>query len=164
MTRRAAVLLFGGLATMWGLSFPAISVGLRDLPPLLFAAFRYDVAAVLLLVYVGATADPGDHLPSEGRDVVAVLAGGVFLVAANGLLFIGQQTVPSGVAAILQGLVPILTTLGTVCWPTNRSPFAATRNTPPARTATTSRPSLGKWSPGSAVAPTYTSRRTAATS
>jgi len=111
VTRRAAVLLFGGLATMWGLSFPAISVGLRDLPPLLFAAFRYDVAAVLLLVYVGATADPGDHLPSEGRDVVAVLAGGVFLVAANGLLFVGQQTVPSGVAAILQGLVPILTTL-----------------------------------------------------
>jgi drug/metabolite transporter (DMT)-like permease len=96
---------------MWGLSFPAITVGLRDLPPVLFAAFRYDVAAVLLLAYVGATASPGDRLPTKRRDVGAVLAGGAFLVAANGLLFIGQQTVPSGVAAILQGLVPILTTL-----------------------------------------------------
>jgi drug/metabolite transporter (DMT)-like permease len=111
VTRRSAVLLFAGLATMWGLSFPAITVGLRDLPPVLFAAFRYDVAAVLLLAYVGATASPGDRLPTKRRDVGAVLAGGAFLVAANGLLFIGQQTVPSGVAAILQGLVPILTTL-----------------------------------------------------
>jgi drug/metabolite transporter (DMT)-like permease len=96
---------------MWGLSFPAITVGLRDLPPVLFAAFRYDVAAVLLVAYVVATASPGDRLPTERRDVSATLAGGVFLVAANALLFIGQQTVPSGVAAILQGLVPIITTL-----------------------------------------------------
>lgn len=111
MSRRSGVLLFAGLATMWGLSFPAITVGLRDLPPVLFAAFRYDVAAVLLVAYVVATASPGDRLPTERRDVSATLAGGVFLVAANALLFIGQQTVPSGVAAILQGLVPIITTL-----------------------------------------------------
>lgn len=111
MSRRSAVLLFAGLATMWGLSFPAITVGLRDLPPVLFAAFRYDVAAVLLLAYVGVTAAPDDRFPTERRDVSGVLAGGVFLVAANALLFIGQQTVASGVAAILQGLVPILTTL-----------------------------------------------------
>jgi drug/metabolite transporter (DMT)-like permease len=96
---------------MWGLSFPAITVGLRDLPPILFAAFRYDVAGVLLLAYVAVTAAPGDRRPTERRDVSAVLAGGIFLVAANALLFVGQQTVPSGVAAILQGLVPILTTL-----------------------------------------------------
>jgi drug/metabolite transporter (DMT)-like permease len=41
--------LFITLATLWGLSFPAISIGLDYLPPLLFAAFRYDVAAVVLL-------------------------------------------------------------------------------------------------------------------
>jgi drug/metabolite transporter (DMT)-like permease len=111
VSRRSGILLFGTLATMWGLSFPAITVGLRDLPPILFAAFRYDVAAVLLLAYVGVTAAPGDRRPTERRDVSAVLAGGVFLVGANALLFVGQQTVPSGVAAILQGLVPILTTL-----------------------------------------------------
>jgi drug/metabolite transporter (DMT)-like permease len=111
VARRSGVLLFVGLATMWGLSFPAISVGLDDLPPVLFAAFRYDVASVLLLAYVAVTAEPPDRLPTERRDIVAVLAGGGFLVAPNALLFVGQQTVPSGVAAILQGLVPIATTL-----------------------------------------------------
>jgi drug/metabolite transporter (DMT)-like permease len=94
---------------MWGLSFPAISVGLEYLPPLLFAAFRYDVAAALLLVYVAVTTD--EWLPHARNDLEAVAGGGLFLVAGNGLLFIGQQTVPSGVAAIQQALVPIMTAL-----------------------------------------------------
>lgn len=111
MSRRSAVLLFAGLAMMWGLSFPAITVGLRDLPPVLFAAFRYGTGSVLLLAYVAVTTGSGDRVPTERRDVLAVVAGGVFLFAGNAFLFLGQQTVPSGVAAILQGLVPIVTTL-----------------------------------------------------
>ena len=109
MSRLYATALFAVLATMWGLSFPAISVGLEHLPPLLFAAFRYDTAAVLLLGYAAVAAD--DWRPAGRNDLEAVVWGGLFLVAGNGLLFIGQQTVPSGVAAILQALVPILTAL-----------------------------------------------------
>ncbi|WP_246279818.1 DMT family transporter [Natronomonas salina] len=109
MSRAYAATMFAALAVMWGLSFPAISVGLEYLPPLLFAAFRYDVAAVLLLGYAVATTDT--WRPVGWNNVSAILGGGAFLIAGNGLLFIGQQTVPSGVAAILQALVPILTAL-----------------------------------------------------
>jgi drug/metabolite transporter (DMT)-like permease len=109
VSRLYATALFVTLATMWGLSFPAISVGLDHLPPLLFAAFRYDTAAVLLLGYAVATTD--SWRPVGRNDLQAVLWGGLFLVAGNGLLFIGQQTVPSGVAAIQQALVPIMTAL-----------------------------------------------------
>jgi len=109
VSRSYATALFAVLATMWGLSFPAISVGLEHLPPLLFAAFRYDTAAVLLLGYAAVAVD--DWRPAGRNDLEAVVWGGLFLVAGNGLLFIGQQTVPSGVAAILQALVPILTAL-----------------------------------------------------
>jgi len=52
-----------------------------------------------------------DWRPGGRPDIVAILGGGVFLVAGNGLLFVGQQTVPSGVAAIMQSLVPVLTSL-----------------------------------------------------
>jgi drug/metabolite transporter (DMT)-like permease len=97
------------LALLWGLSFPAIAVGLEYLPPILFAAFRYDTAAILLLAYAIARTD--DWRPRGRNNLIAIVGGGVFLVAGNGLLFIGQQTVPSGVAAIIQGLVPILTAL-----------------------------------------------------
>lgn len=109
LMKHRLVSMFLFLSVLWGFSFPAISVGLEFIPPILFAAFRYDVAAVLLLGYTVLRADA--QIP-EGRDnLVAVFGGGVFLVAGNGLLFVGQQTVPSGVAAILQALVPILTAL-----------------------------------------------------
>ncbi len=100
-------MLFALLSILWGLSFPAIAVGLEYLPPLLFAAFRYDVAAVFLLAYAAFRVD--DWWPTGYNDQVAIVGGGLFLVAGNGLLFIGQQTVPSGVAAILQALAPIAT-------------------------------------------------------
>lgn len=109
MTRWTDVLLFSVLALLWGLSFPAISVGLEYLPPLLFAAFRYDVAALLLLVYAALRVD--EWMPVGRNNQLAIVGGGLFLVAGNGLLFMGQQTVPSGVAAILQALVPIVTAL-----------------------------------------------------
>jgi drug/metabolite transporter (DMT)-like permease len=103
--------LLVGLSLLWGVSFPAISIGLGYLPPLLFAAFRYDVAAILLLGYAVVTASGRGWVPTGRNNVAAIAAGGVFLVAGNGLLFVGQQTVPSGVAAILQALVPIVTAL-----------------------------------------------------
>ncbi len=109
MSRLRDSLLFISLAVLWGLSFPAIAVGLDSLPPILFAAFRYDVAAVVLLAYALVTAER--FWPRGPNDHQAIIGGGLFLVAGNGLLFIGQQTVPSGVAAILQTLVPIATAI-----------------------------------------------------
>lgn len=107
--RLGGIGLFALLATLWGLSFPAIDIGLRFLEPVLFAAFRYDIAAVLLLAY--AVVRTARWRPTARPNVAAILGGGVFLVAGNGLLFVGQQTVPSGVAAIMQSLVPIATTV-----------------------------------------------------
>lgn len=111
VSRVYATALFVALATMWGLSFPAISIGLEYIPPLLFAAFRYDVAAILLLAYAIVTRKPDRWRPIGTDNLTAVVGGGIFLIAGNGLLFVGQQTVASGVASIIQALVPIATTL-----------------------------------------------------
>ncbi|TMT87316.1 EamA/RhaT family transporter [Haloterrigena sp. H1] len=112
MSRSLDVPLFVFLAVLWGLSFPAISIGLEHLPPLLFAAVRYDIAAVLLLAYAATQVD--GWVPTRRNDLAAVTGGGIFLIGGNGLLFLAQQTVPSGVAAIIQGLVPIITALWAV--------------------------------------------------
>jgi drug/metabolite transporter (DMT)-like permease len=111
VSRIRAVAPFLLLASLWGFSFPAISVGLESLPPVLFAAYRYDVAAVLLLGAAALRSPGREWLPSTRPDRLAVAAGGIFLVAGNAFLFLGQQTVPSGVAAIIQALVPIATAL-----------------------------------------------------
>lgn len=109
MSRWQDVGMFLVLSVLWGLSFPAISVGLEYIPPLLFAAVRYDVAAILLLGYTIVQTDI--WRPRGRNNLVAILGGGLFLVAGNGLLFVGQQTVPSGVAAVIQALLPIVTAL-----------------------------------------------------
>jgi drug/metabolite transporter (DMT)-like permease len=108
MTRLRNLGLFVTLSALWGWSFPAIRAGLETFPPLLFATARYDVGGVLLLAYLVARGV--DWRPRTREDVVAIAVAGTFLVAGNGLLFVGQQSVPSGIASILYGLIPILTT------------------------------------------------------
>lgn len=96
--------LAGGL---FGGTFVAVNAGLQYLPPLLFLAFRFDIAAVLLLAYVYLRVDP--WRPQGWHDVAGVVAGTVAIGVPNALLFIGQQYLTSAVAAILFSLAPVLT-------------------------------------------------------
>jgi O-acetylserine/cysteine efflux transporter len=100
--------LFMVVAFAWGTSFPAINVGLESLPPLLFAALRYDIAAVLLFGYVAVAGYR--WRPATYQDWLLILVGGVLLIGAHfALLFTGQQYVTGGVASIVLSLTPVVT-------------------------------------------------------
>jgi len=45
------------LSFLWGSSFMAIKASLEFLPPVLFAAIRYDIAGILLVVYAATISD-----------------------------------------------------------------------------------------------------------
>lgn len=97
------------LATLWGGSFVAIEVGVREVPPLLFAAVRYDVAGLLVLAFAAAT---GRWRPRGRDDVVGIAIVGAFVICAHhAFLYVGQRTVPGAVAAALVALAPVLTAL-----------------------------------------------------
>lgn len=107
-TRQA--LLFLLLSFVWGTAFVAISAGLEDLPPVLFAAFRYDVAGLIMLGYVIVAGK--DWWPTDLADWAVVAVGSILIITAyNALLFIGQQEVSSGAAAIIIATIPILSTV-----------------------------------------------------
>jgi len=109
MATRKSVGLFVLLATAWGTAFVAIKAGLDVFPPVLFAAIRYDVAAVLMVAYAARTSDY--WLPRTRADWLTVLVEGVLLIGLyNAFLFVGQQGVTSGVAAILVATTPLLST------------------------------------------------------
>lgn len=108
MSRYRNAVLFFALAALWGGSFVAIEVGLDFYPPVLFAAYRFDFAALILVSYVLLTRDA--PLPKTGSDILAiVLAGGFTVAGNNSLLFVGQQYTTSGIAAVTYSLVPIMT-------------------------------------------------------
>ncbi len=105
--RHANAGLFVLLATLFGVSFVAIKAGLESIPPLSFAAIRFDVAAPFVLTYAAWRHDA--WVPRDRSDFLSVAVGAVALVAANnGLLFLGQQTTTPATASVMYGLNPIL--------------------------------------------------------
>ncbi len=102
-------ILFVVLATLWGSAFTAIKAGLEFFPPVLFAAFRYDAAGVLMLAFAVVATD--QWRPRSRADWLAVVASGVFMIAGyHAFLFVGEQETTSAAAAIIVSLSPILTT------------------------------------------------------
>lgn len=99
--------LFVSLALLWGFSFVAIKTGLDELPPVFFAALRFDVAVPVLLAFAAWRYDA--WVPRRRADYAAIAVGAVTLIAANnGFLFLGQQTISPSAASVLYGLNPIL--------------------------------------------------------
>ena len=97
------------LAVLFGGAFVAIKTGLREFPPLLFAGFRFDVGAAVLMGYVVATRARSVWLPRTRRDLLGIAIAGVFLVALNNaLLFTGQGSTTPAMASIMYGLNPVL--------------------------------------------------------
>ncbi|XVH32507.1 DMT family transporter [Haloferacaceae archaeon DSL9] len=109
-TKHHNLSLFALLAALWGTSFVAITVGLESLPPILFAALRYDIAGGLLLLYAVVARD---QWRPRGRDewTLAAVGGALVIGAHFALLFTGQQYVTSGMSAVIMSMTPVLTPL-----------------------------------------------------
>ena len=96
------------LCAIWGTAFMVTDVGLADLPPVPFAAVRFDVAAVVLFAVAGLSG--AIDRPHSREDYVSVLTGGTLIIGAHhAFLFAGQEYVTGAVAAVLLGLVPVVT-------------------------------------------------------
>src|SRR5215218_3739434 len=93
------------LCCIWGSTWMFIKLGLRDLPPVSFAAARFLLATAILSAIVAARRA---RLP-RGRAEWALLAQtGVLAFGLNyGLLFWGEQHISSGLAALLQATIPV---------------------------------------------------------
>ena len=95
------------LAVIWGSQFVAVKIGLGSFAPLLFAALRFDIATVVLAIYLisrGFRIAP--RCPIESMEVVS--SGMLIFVVSQGLYHVGQQHVSTGVASILYSTIPLL--------------------------------------------------------
>lgn len=107
MSRSRIAGLFVALAVVWGTTFVGIEVGLASFPPVLYAAYRYELAGLLLLGYVALD---GERWTPRRADFRGLAIRTLLMFAAfHALLFVGQKYTTSAVAAIVVGMNPILT-------------------------------------------------------
>ncbi len=102
-------LALGTVYVVWGSTYLAIAVTVETIPPLLSSGARFLVAGGLLYPVVRWRSS---QRPTALHWRNALIVGGL-LVGANGVLSIGEQTVPSGLASLLIATVPFWMVLGT---------------------------------------------------
>src|SRR5882724_6415445 len=105
------LLAFAIIYFVWGSTFLAIRVGVREVPPFLFAARRFSVAGLVLCLWTIAR---GERLP-RGREWASAFTLAVLIFVLDyGLLFWSEQRVPSGIAAVMLALIPVFMALSEI--------------------------------------------------
>src|ERR1017187_9376152 len=102
---------FAIIYLVWGSTFLAIRIGVREVPPLLLAGMRFFAAGIVLYAWMRAT---GTASPSR-REWASVtsLAALIFLVD-YGLVFWAEQRVPSGITAVMLATIPVFMTISEI--------------------------------------------------
>jgi len=99
------LLAFAMIYFVWGSTFLAIRVGVREVPPFLLAAMRFLVAGIVLY---GWTIARGQRSPSPRQWMSVSLLALLIFVLDYGVLFWAEQRVPSGLAAVMMATIPAL--------------------------------------------------------
>jgi drug/metabolite transporter (DMT)-like permease len=106
MSERSRIIVaFAIIYVVWGSTYLAIRVGVPYIPSAIFAGVRFLIAGVILLVALAAARRP---LRPSRRDLITLAAAGfLLLVTGNGLVILAEETVPSGLAALVIATVPL---------------------------------------------------------
>src|SRR5580693_339992 len=99
------LLAFAIIYFVWGSTFLAIRVGVREVPPFLLAAMRFLIAGAVLC---GWTITRGERSPNGRQWASLALLAVLIFVLDYGLLFWAEQRVPSGIAAVMMATIPAL--------------------------------------------------------
>jgi len=105
------LLAYATIYLVWGSTFLAIRVGVREVPPFLLAAMRFVIAG---LVLYGWMIVQGERSPSGRQWLSVFLLATLIFVLDYGLLFWAEQRVPSGVAAVMLATIPVFMALSEI--------------------------------------------------
>jgi drug/metabolite transporter (DMT)-like permease len=105
------LLAFAIIYFVWGSTFLAIRVGVREVPPLVLASMRFVVAGGVLFGWMRLSGTPS---PSRREWLAASLLAVCIFVVDYGLLFWAEQRVPSGIAAVMLATIPVFMALSEI--------------------------------------------------
>jgi len=95
--RWKTLLAFAIIYFVWGSTFLAIRIGVREVPPLLLAGMRFFAAGIVLYGWMRAK---GAASPTRSEWASTTLLAVLIFLVDYGLVFWAEQRVPSGIAAV----------------------------------------------------------------
>jgi drug/metabolite transporter (DMT)-like permease len=95
------------LYVVWGSTYLGIAIAVDSIPPFLMAAVRFLLAGTILMAWSIAREGRSFVVPTrrEWRD--SAIVGALLLGGGMGMVAFGEQTVPSGIAALLIAMMPV---------------------------------------------------------
>ncbi len=105
------LLAFGIVYFVWGSTFLAIRIGVREMPPFLMAAIRFLLAGLILLVWMVVKRAA---LPTAKQWASVTLLAVLIFVGDYGLVFWAEQRVPSGITAVMLATIPVFMSLSEI--------------------------------------------------
>jgi len=101
-------LAFAIIYLVWGSTYLAIRVGVREMPPFLMAGLRFTAAGLVLYAWMRIS---GVGSPSWREWKAATVLGTLMFLIDYACLFWAEQRVPSGIAAVILAAIPVCITL-----------------------------------------------------
>jgi drug/metabolite transporter (DMT)-like permease len=105
------LLAFAIIYFVWGSTYLAIRVGVREVPPFLLAAMRFLVAGLVLYGWMIAQ---GERSPTARQWTSVSFLAILIFVIDYGLVFWSEQRVPSGIAAVMMATIPAFMALSEI--------------------------------------------------
>jgi drug/metabolite transporter (DMT)-like permease len=95
------------LYAVWGSTYLAIAVAVQTMPPFLMASLRFGLAGLLLLGWMAWRHRDELRSPTRRELIDTVIVGALLLGGGMGLVAWGEQTIPSGIAALVVATMPV---------------------------------------------------------
>ena len=92
------------LYIVWGSTYLAIRFAVETIPPFFHAGVRFLVSGIILVVWQRGA---GQAMPTLKQWISLAIIGCLLLLGGNGLVSWAEQTIPSGVAALVIGSIPL---------------------------------------------------------
>ncbi|HMZ07146.1 MAG TPA: EamA family transporter [Anaerolineales bacterium] len=107
------------LYIVWGSTYLGIKVAIETIPPFFHAAIRFLVSGLILVLWQKAA---GREMPTRKQWISTAIIGNLLLVGGNGLVSWAEQFIPSGIAALIIGSVPMMLVIAEAIRPGGTKP------------------------------------------
>ncbi len=107
------------LYIVWGSTYLGIKFAIETIPPFFHAGVRFLASGLILVIWQRSA---GSSMPTRKQWISTGIIGTLLLLGGNGLVAWAEQTIPSGIAALIIASVPMFLVIGEAIRPNGVKP------------------------------------------